>query len=282
MKLLALLLKFLGCVSPRLAVKIAWPLFCTPLSKRKSPSLNENKLVAQAQHSHIDCDTYKIAAFKWSPAQQSSECLTILLTHGWAGESFDFSNLIEQLLLQGHTIIAVDSPAHGASTGSRTTLKANAEALLKVAENSEPIDVLISHSFGTMVSTYALSLAYRQGVLSQVKKLILIAGPNKLTDVVLSFAQTLKLSESVVNIFHEKIERIVQRPITAMNVIDFLENYSGATLVVHDRKDRVVAYREAEEIASNTNAELFATEGLGHRRILGAATVIEKILRFIK
>ena len=282
MAFIALLLKFLGRISPRLAVLFAWPLFCTPLGKRKSSSAEKNKLAAQAQRTFIDSGTYKIATYKWTSAQPSPEGLTILLAHGWAAESFDFSDMIKELLPLGHTIVAYDAPAHGSSTGSRTTLNDNAKALLEVAGKLGPVDVLIGHSFGTITSAFALSLALHKDVLSQVKKLILISGPNKLVDLVHTFTQAMNLPEAVVKIFHEKIENIVKRPIETMSVTAFLKDYSGQTLVIHDRKDRIIAYQEAEIIASNVNAELFSTYGSGHLRILKTPSVIEEILKFIK
>ena len=282
MAFLALFLKFLGRVSPQLAVKIAWPLFCTPLAKRKSPSANESKFATQAQRSFFEYSTYKIATYEWIPIQRSSECLTILFAHGWARDSLDFSIIIKELLEQGHTIVAFDTPAHGSSTGRRTTLKANTEVLLEVARILGPIDILIGHSFGVMTSAFALSLAQHNDVLSQVKKLILISGPNQLTYAVLAFSQAMNLPESVVKIFYEKTESLVKRPIETMNITELLKGYSGQTLVIHDRKDRVVAYKDAEIIASNINAELFYTDGFGHIHILEAVAVIEKILNFIK
>jgi pimeloyl-ACP methyl ester carboxylesterase len=54
------------------------------------------------------------------------------------------------------------------------------------------------------------------------------------------------------------------------------------TLVVHDRDDRVnrfadgVAYRDA--IAG---AQLIATEGLGHRRILREPSVLQQVTEFV-
>ena len=194
----------------------------------------------------------------------------------------DFSIIIKELLEQGHTIVAFDTPAHGSSTGRRTTLKANTEVLLEVARILGPIDILIGHSFGVMTSAFALSLAQHNDVLSQVKKLILISGPNQLTYAVLAFSQAMNLPESVVKIFYEKTESLVKRPIETMNITELLKGYSGQTLVIHDRKDRVVAYKDAEIIASNINAELFYTDGFGHIHILEAVAVIEKILNFIK
>jgi pimeloyl-ACP methyl ester carboxylesterase len=53
-------------------------------------------------------------------------------------------------------------------------------------------------------------------------------------------------------------------------------------LVVHDRDDRVVAFEEGERLASAApHGELAPTTGLGHRAILRAPDVVERITGFL-
>ena len=70
-----------------------------------------------------------------------------------------------------------------------------------------------------------------------------------------------------------------------------MDSYSGAisakevnipTLVVHDEDDVDVEISSAYDIhKALENSELFITNGLGHRRILGDSKVINKITTFI-
>ena len=55
----------------------------------------------------------------------------------------------------------------------------------------------------------------------------------------------------------------------------------GRALVIHDRADREVPFLSAQALSRAwTGAELVATEGLGHRRLLADPAVIERAVRF--
>lgn len=54
------------------------------------------------------------------------------------------------------------------------------------------------------------------------------------------------------------------------------------TLVVHDRHDKEVRWEDGAAIAGAwPGATLLTTEGLGHRRILRDAGVIDQVVRFL-
>jgi pimeloyl-ACP methyl ester carboxylesterase len=71
-----------------------------------------------------------------------------------------------------------------------------------------------------------------------------------------------------------------------------MDSYSGyksameiaiPVLVIHDKNDPEVAVTAGINIHNHLkNGELFLTEGLGHRKILGNHIVIEKVVQFIK
>lgn len=271
----------LGKLSPKLAANIAWPLFCTPMSKKISLTDKEKRLVAQAKQTIIEIDNYEIVVFHWLLSAGSlgtaNSSSTVLLTHGWAGHALNFASIIEQLHARGHNVIAYDSPAHGRSSGKRTTLLANTQALVKVAEYVGPIDILIGHSFGCLASVFALDLDKGATSLAEVKKMILIAGPNKLTDLFSSFTTALHLPSSVLQIFFTRVQRLLHRPVESISVENLLSTVKAQVLLIHDEKDRVVPFQEAETISKHTHAQLFLTNGLGHSRILSAPNVLSKI-----
>lgn len=158
----------------------------------------------------------------------------------------------------------------------------NTQALLDVSQHAKSVDALIGHSFGAMANAYALELTKETSHLSAVEKIILIAGPNKLTDIFASFTQTMQLPDSALAIFHHKLETIAKRKIESMSVVEFLQRYTGESLVVHDHKDRVVPFSEAETVANGIAATtLLATTGCGHFRVLSAANVIDTIFDFL-
>ena len=244
----------------------------------------EKKLAEQANEYLIEVDSYKISVLHWQAKSDSvanaDAKSTVLCTHGWAGHALNFTTIIEELCVQGHDVVAYDSPAHGNSTGKRTTLLANTQALLKVAEQMGPIDILVGHSFGCLANVFALDLGNDVASLADVKKLILIAGPNKLTDLFSSFTTTMHLPESVLQIFFNKVEALVHRPIESISVEGLLKKITAEVLIIHDKRDRIVPIQEAENISKQTHAQLFLTNGYGHSRILSAGSVLSKINEF--
>lgn len=279
-------LKIFSKLSPSFTAKIAWSLFCKPRIKKKPLSKFETQLLQSSRQYFINSGEYRISVYEWENEKNLTKAKTILLTHGWGGHALNFSRIITALTENGFNVVAHDSPAHGKSSGNQTNLLHNTKALLAVAEHVGAVHILIGHSFGAMANSYALDLCNSSTErstthLENVEKLVLIAGPNRLTDIFASFAQAMQLPENILNIFFQKLEVIAKRKIETMTVSNFLHSHNGKTLVIHDRKDPVVPFSEAESITNALAAELFATTDNGHSRILKAKEVIEKIVDFL-
>ena len=280
--ILTIFFKFFSRISPTLTAKIAWSFFCKPRIRKKPLSKFENNLLQRAKQHYIESENYKIAVYQWRNVNSAEHPKTILFTHGWGGHALNYSHIITKLLEGGFNVIAYDSPAHGKSSGSKTNLLHNTRALISICKHIPPVTALVGHSFGAMSCAYALELNKNPAILTNTNKIILIAGPNKLMDIFASFTQAMGLSNSVLKIFHFKLETITKRNIESMSTIEFLHNYRGKALVIHDHNDRIVPFFEAEDIANKyTSASLFATSGYGHFRILKAEKVINKIFDFI-
>jgi len=217
--------------------------------------------------------------YEWHSANKENK--VVLLSHGWGGHALNFAHIIHQLIEDGFNVVAYDSPAHGKSSGKQTNLFHNTQALQKVAEHSGPVYALIGHSFGTLANAYALDLCKENNCLSKVEKFILIAGPNRVADIFASFAQAMKLPNTVLTIFHQKVQAISKRNIETMSAVEFLKYYRGESLLIHDQSDRIVPFSEAETVARGIEGNLFATTGFGHFRILAAKNVLKKITNFL-
>ncbi len=275
--LLSIFFRLTAKISPQYASKLAWSFFCKPRKINKPPSELEKSLLQQAKQYFVECDHYQIAVYQWASTNNGESAKTVLLTHGWGGHALNFSHIIERLRTDGFNVIAYDGPAHGNSSGQHTTLLRNAQALLSITTHVMPVDALIGHSFGSITNAYALDIAKETTQLANVKNLVLISGPNKLADIFASFIQAMQLPNSILNIFFQKVEAMTKRKIETMNTATFLQDYNGHTLVIHDHKDRVVPYSEAESVADSIASSLFSTSGYGHGRILAAQNVIDEI-----
>ena len=268
-------------LSPNLTANIAWSFFCKPRIRKKPLTKFETNLLQRSEQYTINSGEYEISVYEWHNTNNSSDSRTIIFSHGWGGHALNFSRIIAALIENDFNVIAYDSPAHGNSSGNQTTLPCNTQALLDVAKPKETIYALIGHSFGNMANTYAVDLCKDNSQFAAVEKLILIAGPNKLSDIFASFTQAMQLPDSVLNLFHQRVEKLVNRKIRTMSVSIFLQSYRGETLVIHDRKDRIVPFSEAESVAKSSAAELFSTAGHGHFRILTTDSAIDRVVNFL-
>ena len=272
---LSILLRTLALFSPKLCASFSWSFFCKPRIRKKPVSKTEQALLQQANHLFVTSGDYEVAIYQWKNATGNGK--TVLLTHGWGGHALNFSLIIKSLLANGFNVLAFDGPAHGNSSGKTTTLIHNANAVLAVAKQAQPIHALIGHSFGTISNAYAYDLASNSELFSQLEHMIIIAGPNKLKNIFASFTGSMCLPPKILSIFIDRVEKLTGRNMSQMTTVDFLQTYCRNILVLHDKQDPVVPHSEAHDVSKGTGARLFTTTGCGHGRILITQSIVDEI-----
>ena len=80
----------------------------------------------------------------------------VLLMHGWGGARAQMTGFVEPLLSAGYRVVAYDQPAHGESDGKMTNLLEIAPTMDLIKETEGNFDAIIAHSFGTLITSYAL------------------------------------------------------------------------------------------------------------------------------
>ena len=280
--ILSSFLRIVAKISPKFAAKLAWSFFCIPRIRKKPLNEFETKLLHSAEQFFVHSGEYKIAVYRWKNTNNLSNAKTIVFTHGWGGHALNFAPIISHLINNGFDVVAHDSPAHGNSSGKQTNLLCNTKALLAVLQKSAPISIFIGHSFGTLANAYAFEHLSQTSQTHRLEKIVLIAGPNELSDIFASFIEAMRLPACVLAIFHQKLKKIASRNIETMSTVKFMKNFSGSSLVIHDQQDRIVPFSEAQTVAQGIHAELFATQRKGHFRILAANSVYERIEIFLK
>jgi pimeloyl-ACP methyl ester carboxylesterase len=96
-------------------------LFLTP-NRNKARVLLERPSDAQRLSIPFG-ETETIAAWEWGAGP------TILLVHGWEGSHADLDGFVAPLIAAGLRAIAMDLPAHGASTGTLAPIPLLAKAI---------------------------------------------------------------------------------------------------------------------------------------------------------
>jgi pimeloyl-ACP methyl ester carboxylesterase len=256
----------LGRVSPRLAARVVFRAFATPIGSRARPSA-EQAALAGARRIAVEFGEHTLAAWRWG------EGPTVLLVHGWGGRGTQLHAMLEPLLAAGWSVVTFDAPAHGGSTGRTTTLPAMAAAIARVAAEVGPIEAVVAHSLGGA----ATALAIAQGL--AIPRAVLVAPP---ADPRPYFDRVARLLGADALHARAYLEDRVGRTLADFAAESIGARVSSEILVIHDRGDRDVPFAEGERVAAAIpNATLVATEGLGHRRILHEAGVIDRVRAFV-
>ncbi|MFN4764000.1 alpha/beta fold hydrolase [Gillisia sp. Q332] len=263
--------KILTKISPFLASRFAAQLFLTPFKYPLPEREKEMDEKAEQRSILVKAINRKIIVYIYGEGTKK-----VLLVHGWSGRGTQMSVLAKQLVKKGCTVISFDAPAHGKAPGRMSMMPYFIESIHELAKDYGPFDSAIGHSLGGM----SLLRALKEGF--SLKKLVIIGTANSVTHITREFARNMKLNDSVA----EKMKSYFDKKFG-----ENMDVYSGAlsaesvkipTLVVHDKDDIDVDVSSAYEISEKLmNSELFLTEGLGHRKVLGNPKVINKITTFV-
>jgi len=266
---LRLLFRLSGAVAPALAARLASYLWFRPLRRR--PPAREQALLGRAQYAPMHHAGKRIAVYHWGKGP------TVMLVHGWSGRGAQFGELVKPLVAAGYRVVAFDAPAHGRSDGRDTTLPEIREVILRLASDFCPVHAVIAHSFGVPCVLFALQ---QQGV---ARRVVALSPPATFEGLVAKFAGSLALSPRTVQILRDMlVQRFGDDVWTRFSAQHMARSVGLPALIIHDRDDRDVPWREGEAVARAwPHARFLRTEGLGHRRILRDPEVIDRVVRFL-
>lgn len=262
---------------PGLAVRAAHRLFGTPLPprwlSRRQPWQADWQLASWPfERASLTLYTRATTAPGTGPV--------VLLVHGWGGHAGQMLALAEALAAQGLQPVLLEMPAHGRSGGGVSNLPQFARALDYVAgrlqQQGHTLQAVVAHSLGANAAAYAVSRGLG------VQRLVLLAPPASPYEYTRLFARMFSLSEATRAAMQQRIEAREGIVMPQFEPAAVGPRIQIPTLVVHDRGDRI--NRFADGLAYSraiTDAQLIATEGLGHAKILKEASVLAEVARFV-
>lgn len=256
----------LGRVAPSLAARLNQRLFSTP--RRHAPRDWELPLEALATRRRLRDGLSLLEA---------GDGPTVALIHGWEGRATQFAAFVPPLLQAGYRILAIDGPAHGRSSGRRADPYRFADALTHVSRECGPLHGLIGHSMGGG----SIAIALAAGLTAE--RVVSIASPASLRDVLDRYADVMQMPPRARTQFLERcLHHVVQRGHRPVDMLELLPNMETTALVIHARDDREVPFRDGERIAAHwPHAAFMPVDGLGHRRILRDAAVVNATVAFL-
>lgn len=262
---------YLSSLFPGIFTKVAFQKLTQPQIRKLRA--HEQEALATAKQADLDFKGGTIRTYQWGVSGEP-----ILLIHGWEGQAGNFSDIIPTLLHAGYQVHAFDAPSHGYSSIRPTSLL---EFIELVAQQIQQLGVkrLVSHSFGGVATTYALS----QNPHISIDRYVLLTAPDRFRERIdYVFAQA-GLHPKVKTRLIQQMEEDWQIEVDQLNVSRFVQTVQvNKALILQDKNDRIVLPEHSRRVHQAWPAsDLQILEGTGHFRILRDPQVIEKVSQFL-
>lgn len=270
LSILRVLVRGVAGIAPSVAARASEYLFLrTP--RPQEPSARAQETLDAAERREISRGGHEVVTWRWGfgPA--------VLLLHGWGGRASQMTSFVEPILQAGFSAVALDAPGHGESRGRSSSLPAFANSLRAVAESEPSVVGIVAHSLGGAAAAFAAGTAR-----IDVPRLVLLGSPSNPERYYAMHMAALGVPESLRGSFSRHFERLVGATFAEFFVPALVKKLARPVLVIHDREDAETPFADGRAIAtSGPRADLFATKGLGHRRILRDADVVRRAVAFL-
>lgn len=265
------IVKIVSHLFPRIIAYHAYKTLTNPRLKKIRP--HEIQMLDKAAKEQIRYRKFNIQLYKWGNPDDES----ILLVHGWEGHSGNFADIVEALVRNGYFVLAFDGPSHGHSTKGQTNLLEFSDLVVNVLEKYRPKKI-ISHSFGAVVTTYALS---RMPI--KIEKYVLLTTPDSFLERVNYISHQVGISKKAYARLIQKLEDELKTEVSSISVSKFVTKVAVRdALILHDTSDKIIPIRQARLVNESwENSILEEIESTGHFRILREPFVINRIVAFL-
>lgn len=267
------MLNALAAVSPSLAGKAAFRIFCSP--QRLPFRSKDLEFLGSAQTASLPFEGRSLHTYIWEG--KTTDAPTILFLHGWESNAARWYKYIKAAQTAGYKVIAVDAPASGNSGGKLLNVLVYARSVQRIIGEYGAPYAVVGHSLGGAAAIFGLTFLEAQ----RPEKMVVMASFAESTRVIQDFASLLGANKAVLQALYRHIERKSGRPMEEYSVqkrAATLQDVRG--LVIHDTQDEVAPVAEGAAIAASWQAKYVQTEGFGHR--LQDKKVIEQVLAFLE
>lgn len=218
----------------------------------------------------------EIAVTTWGETDRPA----VLLMHGWGGARAQMTGFVKPLLSAGYRVVAFDQPAHGESDGRMTNILEIAPSMDLVNEKEGPFEVILAHSFGTLITSYALV----NRNFPPPAMLVYFGAFNRLLESLPRFQALANLPDEAIAGLRDMIyENFGRAVVDAIVHEEMVLQIPIPALMFHDAADNVTPVEDSRAIAKTwKNARYIETTGLGHRGALQSQEIHEQVIKFLK
>ncbi|WP_208250287.1 alpha/beta fold hydrolase [Rhizobium sp. T1470] len=278
----------LQSVSPRIAGKAAFRLFCvTPSTKPKGEKAKAAHAAGAEKLAGAERFTLRLTGGGRAHAYRLNGGALgrrprYLVTHGWGSSGAYMGDLAETLAATGAEVIAVDFPGHGRAAGRVLHMGMAVKAIAAAERRFGAFDVAIGHSFGGAALMVAAA-GMLPGVTAVLpEKLALIGSPSEMHWLFKDFGKMIGLGRSAQQVLETEVFRVTGRRLEEFDASRAADAIRRPVLIVHAEDDKEVNANHARRYAAaSDHVRLYWANGFGHRRIVGARPVLDAITGFL-
>ncbi len=236
---------------------------------------SDQAVLERGSNDRVPFEAGELAVTTWGNTGPS-----ILLMHGWGGSRAQMTGFVDPLLKAGYRVVAYDQPAHGESDGITTNILEIAPTMDLIAEREGKFYAIIAHSFGTLITSYALV----KRKFPPPARLVYFGAFNRLLDSLPRFQVVAGLSDEIMAGLREMLyENFGQELLESITNESLTPQIHIPALMFHDVTDNVTPISDSRAIAQVwKTATLIETSGLNHRGPLQSDSIHEQVVSFLK
>lgn len=268
-KSIGLYINVLSFIYPKKANQLAYALFSEP---REGRLLKENLPQILLE---TDKETYQHQGEYFQTYTWQGNENVILLVHGWESNASRWEKLLVYLKKSGSTIIALDAPGHGLSSGKEFNIPQYAAFIDIIVQKFSP-QHLIGHSLGGKTCLYYQS-TYQN---TSIEKMVVLGSPSDFKIILNNYINLLSLNAKISKELENHYLKYFNLTMDQFSGKHFASTIRTKGFIAHDTEDTIVLFEEAKKIASSWQDAVFIeTKGLGHS--LHSEELYQKVYGFL-
>lgn len=268
-KSIGLYINLLSFVYPKKASQLAYALFSEPRIGKLSPN-NLPEILQDSYPETLEHGEHSFQTYTWK-----GNNTVVLLVHGWESNASRWENMLPYLKESGSTIIAIDGPAHGLSSGKEFSIPKYGELIHLAVEKFKP-QYLIGHSIGGKACLY-YQVTYPN---DSIQKMVILGSPSDFRIILNNYIALLSLNTRISKKLEDHYLQHFKLKIENFSGKLFASKIKIKGLIAHDVNDTVVLFEEGKKIAGSwKNAVFIETKGLGHS--MHDAILYKKVAHFL-
>ncbi|MFK8038073.1 MAG: alpha/beta hydrolase [Crocinitomicaceae bacterium] len=265
----------LSVISPRLATNQAFELF--KKVRKKDIREREKTFYESAKRKDLDFNIEPVHTYSFGNPDND----IVILIHGWDSNAGSLSKFVEPLLAKEKYVISLNLPAHAHYISNKTTLvecKDAVKLLISSLDSKKNISI-ISHSFGSAVTGYALSELPK----INIENLFFLTSPNKMDVIFIEFKNIINLGDKAYRQLVDKASLVLNEDLETMYIHDklLIANFNHLH-IFHDKNDKIISVKNSELMHKKISNSLLTTyENIGHYRMLWNDRLIDDVMKEI-